>query len=132
MKEVLDTRFFAAHYASRDADILEWTRSKISALRRERRGLVPSIVVAEVAHFLCAKAGRRAALAQIRAIAQSGLELVPLGSEIAGQAGMTKCAHRDVPIADCIIAATALRADACVVSDDDHFRRIKGLRVIWI
>ena len=132
MIEILDTRFFNAHYGSGDTSTWGKTREKLSRLRRERRGRIPSIVVAEVAHILCVEAGRREALAQVRAMEQYGLEVVALDSGIASAAGILKCMHRDLPIADCIIAATALQAGGCVVTDDPHFRRIEGLRVTWI
>lgn len=132
MKEVLDSVFFATHYGAEDPSILERTRAKLSDLRRERRGLIPAVVMAEVANFLCRKAGRREAVSRLRAIEEYGLEIVPLDAAIAREAGLLRCAHRNVPIADCIIAATALRAGGRVVSNDPHFERIKGLRVTWI
>lgn len=132
MTEVLDTRFFNVHFGSDDPRILERTREKLSRLRRERRGSIPSIVVAEVAHVLCVAVGRKEALARVRAMERYGLPVVPLDAAIATAAGILKCMHRDVPIADCVIAATALQSGGSVVSDDEHFRRIKGLGVTWI
>ena len=132
MKEVLDTRFFTNHYGSRDAETIERTRAKLSQLRRERRGLVPAVVLAEVAHFLCVEAGRKRAMAEVRAIEDSGPEIVPLDSPIAREAGILKCIHRTLPLVDCVIAATAIRVRGRVVSDAPHFGRIDGLRVTWI
>ncbi len=132
MLAVLDTRFFHAHFGSGDPRVLERTREKLSRLRREHRGAIPSIVLAEVAHILCVEVGRKEALSGVRAMEQYGLPIVPLDAGIAREAGLLKCMHRDVPIADCIIAATALQGGGSVVSDDGHFRRVKGLRVTWI
>ena len=132
MREVLDTRFFAVHYTSKDAGILDRTRGRLAQLRRERRGLIPAIVVAETAYFVCREGGKQKALASTRAMEVSGLDIVPLDAETAREAGLLKCTYRDVPMADCIIAATALREDGCVVSNDPHFSRIKGLRVTWV
>ena len=57
MKEVLDSRFFVLHYGSSDDAILAKTTAKLAQLRRERRGIIPSIVVAETTNFVCARPG---------------------------------------------------------------------------
>ena len=132
MKEVLDSRFFVLHYGSSDDAILAKTTAKLAHLRRERRGIIPSIVVAETTNFVCREAGRQEARAHIRAMEHSGLEIVPVDAALAIEAGMLRCVHRDLPLADCLIAATALRAAGAVVSDDPHFSRVKNLRTTWI
>lgn len=71
-------------------------------------------------------------MAHVRTLEHSGLEIVPMDLLLAKEAGMLKCAYRDVPMADCVIAAVALREKGSVVSDDAHFRQIKNLRVTWI
>lgn len=132
MKEVLDSKFLIVHYGTKDAAILSRTRAKLSALRRERRGVLPTIVIAEVVNAICQETGRAEALAQLRALEHAGLEVVPLDPELAREAGFLQCAHRGLPMADCVIAATALRLKGRVVSDDPHFSDIKGLRTTWI
>lgn len=132
MKEVLDSRFLLTHYGTDDEEVLSLTRAKLAQLRRERRGILPSIVLAEVMNAVCREAGRGQALAQVRALEQSGMTIVPLDIDLAREAGLLRCAHRDLPMADCIIAATAMRLRARVLTDDPHFARVKGLRTTWI
>lgn len=132
MKEILDSKFLLTHFGAKDEEVLSRTRTKLAALRRERRGVLPSIVVAEVANAICQGAGRAEALAKLRAIEHAGLEVVELNPELAREAGFLQCMHRDLPMADCLIAATALRLKGRVVSDDPHFSRIRGLRTTWI
>jgi len=60
------------------------------------------------------------------------LEGVPLDIELAWDAGLLKCVHRDPPMADCVIAATTLRLGDRVVTNDPHFSKVKGLRRTWI
>ena len=132
MREILDSRFLVTYYTADDEQILSRTRAKLTALRRERRGVLPSIVIAEVMNAVCREGGRDKALAQLRALEHAGLEVVPLDIGVARDAGALRCVHRDVPMADCIIAATALRLEGRVVTNDPHFSKVKGLRTIWI
>jgi len=132
LKEVLDSRFLITHYFSKDEATLSRTRAKLASLRRERRGVLPTVVVAEVMNTVCQKAGRDEARSRFRSLEHSGLEFAPLDPSLAREAGLLKCAHRDIPMSDCIIAGTAFRMGGAVVSDDPHFSRIKGLRRTWI
>ena len=132
MKEILDSTFLVAHYTTDDEQMLSRTRAKLAALRRERRGVLPSVVVAEVTNAVCREGGREKALAQLGALEHAGLEVVPLDIGLARDAGLLKCVHRDVPMADCVIAATALRLGGRVVTNDPHFSKVKGLRTTWI
>src|SRR3989449_7243757 len=109
MREILDSRFLVTHYTTDDEQILSRTRAKLVALRRERRGVLPSIVIAEVMNVVCREGGRDKTLAQLRALEHAGLEVVPLDIGLARDAGALRCVHRDLPMADCVIAATALR-----------------------
>ena len=132
MKEILDSTFLVTHYTTDDERILSRTRAKLAALRRERRGVLPSVVVAEVTNAVCREGGREKALAQLGALEHAGLEVVPLDIGLARDAGLLKCVHRDVPMADCVIAATALSLGGRVVTNDPHFSKVKGLRTTWI
>ena len=132
MKEILDSTFLVTHYTTDDEQILSRTRAKLAALRRERRGVLPSVVVAEVTNAVCREGGREKALAQLGALEHAGLEVMPLDIGLARDAGLLKCVHRDVPMADCVIAVTALRLGGRVVTNDPHFSKVKGLRTTWI
>lgn len=132
MKEILDSKFFITHYASKDEKVLARTREKLSGLRRDRRGIIPSIVIAELTNLVCREGGKDKALAQVRALEHSGLEITQLDASLARDAGLLRCELRDLPTADCVIAVTALRNKGVVVTDDPHFSKVKGLRTTWI
>ena len=132
MKEILDSTFLLTHYVNDDEEVLSRTRAKLATLRRERRGIIPSIVIAEVTNAVCQEGGRAKALAQLGALEHAGFEMVPLDAELARDAGLLRCVHRDLPMADCVIAATALRFGGRVVTNDPHFSKVKGLRTTWI
>ena len=132
MKEVLDSRFFAALFFEGDERIREAARAKLRRLRRDRRGLIPAVVMAEVVSLICRKGGRDAARTHQRAIEASGLEVIPLDGTDAAEAGLLLCTHRGLPLADALVAAVALRVDGRVISDDLHFGQVRGLRVAWL
>jgi predicted nucleic acid-binding protein len=132
LKEILDSRFLVTHYTSHDEEVLSKTRAKLAALRRERRGVLPTIVIAEVTNTVCQEGGRDKAQTQLRALEHAGLEVVPLDIDLARKAGFLQCVHRDLPMADCVIAATALRLGGRVVTNDPHFSKVRGLRTTWI
>ena len=132
MIEVLDTRFFVEHFFSTDPAVHEKTRDRIRDLRRRREGIVPLVVVAELVDQACRFAGRREAEQKAEGVLGSGLEIHPMDPATAIAAGALRCSHRRVPLADCIVAAVADRLGGRVVSDDRHFREIKGIRVAWL
>lgn len=39
---------------------------------------------------------------------------------------------QNVPMGECIIAATAQQCQARVISDDSHFDSIEGLKRVWL
>ena len=132
MKEILDTRFLITHFFSDEPRVLEAARDRLRNLRRTGNGVLPTLVLAELFDQVCRHAGSKEAAEKCEALVASGLDIRELTAEIALAAGMIRCSHRDVPIADCIIAATAIHLGGRVVTDDPHFRRVKGLRTTWI
>lgn len=132
MKEILDTRFLITHFFSDQPRVLELARTKLRDLRRTGNGVLPTLVLTELFGQVCRHAGSREATDKCEALIQSGLDIQALTSDIALAGGRIRCRHRDVPIADCIIAATAMHLGGRVVSDDPHFLRVKGLRTTWI
>jgi len=85
---MLDSWFLLTHCVTDDEEILSRARARLSALRKERRGFLPPIVIAGVTNAVCRVAGREKALAQLRALEHSGLEVVPLGARLARDAGL--------------------------------------------
>jgi predicted nucleic acid-binding protein len=66
------------------------------------------------------------------ALMESGLQIINLTSTIAKQAGLIKCQHKNIPMGDCIIAATAISNQARILSDDPHYDNIKETKRSWI
>lgn len=57
---------------------------------------------------------------------------VPVEDEIAEEAGEILLRTSDLPVGDAIIAATAIKqANGVIYTDDPHFEKIAGIRVLW-
>ena len=132
MKDVLDTRFLTEYFYSIDADTKKKTTRKLKELIANNEGILPTIAVAEIVQITCEKRGKDMAESRYQALTQSGLQIQNLTEQIAKEAGLLKCQHRNVPIGDCIIAATAIANHARILSDDPHFDCIKEIKRIWI
>jgi predicted nucleic acid-binding protein len=61
-----------------------------------------------------------------------GIGFESLNPLSAKETGILKSVHKNVPIGDCIIAATAIANQAHILSDDPHFDQIKEAKRIWI
>jgi len=132
VKLVVDTRFFIEHFYSKDPQVHNKTKLKLERLIEAREGLVPTIVLAEIAKVTCEKRGREEAQIRHSAVDRSGLKIVELSAEAAKEAGLLKCKYRDAPIGDCIIASVAIATKANVLTDDPHIRKMKEVKTAWI
>lgn len=91
------------------------------------------ITIAELYENMGRIVGRDVVRLRISSMKDSGIEFVPIDAEIAEIAGDLKLNFGDLPMADAIIAATARQlADGRLISDDDHFRSMKNLKLSWI
>jgi predicted nucleic acid-binding protein len=132
LKEVLDTRFLReCFYPTQNVTNQKLSR-KLQMLINENEGILPTIVIAEITQITCALRGKDMAQSRYQALIQSGLEIQNLTPEIAQQAGIYKCQYSNLPMGDCIIAATAIVNHARILSDDPHFDVIRETKRIWL
>lgn len=101
-------------------------------LTQTAKGIIPTIVILEVIQFIHSRKGKESAEMVYRSINASGLKIEGLSSSIAKEAGILKSLYKHVPIGDCIIAATAIKNQAKIISDDPHFDTIKEIKRIWL
>lgn len=132
MREVLDTRFLVEHFYSNEAATRRKTSQKLRDLIKRKEGLLSSIVIGETIQMICEKGGKEEAETCFLSLVRSGLLIKDLDQDIAREAGLLKCQHRNIPMGDCIIAATAMINNARVISDDPHFDLIKNIKRAWI
>jgi predicted nucleic acid-binding protein len=132
LKEVLDTRFLREYFYATDEEAKQKTSQKLKTLLSKSEGILPTIVIAEITQITCEIRGKDIAKSRYQALIQSGLQIENLTPNIAQQAGLLKCAYKNLPIGDCIIAATAIENHAKILSDDPHFDYIKDTKRVWI
>jgi predicted nucleic acid-binding protein len=125
----LDTRFYFAHAE----DQASWTK-KIVSEASQRGSLVISstITIAELLSAMGADVGLETTTLRINSARLAGVNFIPLSQKIASRAGEMILKNNDLPLADAVIAATALDlTQGRVYTDDSHFQKITGIRTIW-
>ncbi len=96
-----------------------------------RHLLAPSIILTEFIEIAGARIGEDAAKTRIRLLRERGMRTVALDEEEALVAGSLLLSHRNVPIADALIASFVKTGVAeYVVTDDPHFKEL-GIRTKW-
>jgi predicted nucleic acid-binding protein len=101
-------------------------------LTQTSNGIIPTIVVLETIQLICSREGKEKAEMIYLSITASGIKIESLTPSIAKEAGILKSTYKHVPIGDCIIAATAIRNQAKIISDDSHFDSIKETKRTWL
>ena len=134
MKAVIDTRFFIVHFLAEDEETKRKTRKILESLQRKGSlGIVPTVVVHELYKFEMENFGRDVADMRVNAILKSKLNTVDLDSSTAIEAARLRCKYADLPMADAIIAATAIGTSSdLVLTDDKHIKQIKEMKTKWI
>ena len=132
MKQVLDSRFLFEYYYSQDKDIRVKANQKMRDLLRTGNGIVPAIVICEIMQIISSREGKEKAEMIYLSLMASGLKMESLTPSIAKEAGILKSSNKQVPLADCIIAYTAIKNQAKIISDDTHFDSLSETKRIWL
>ena len=132
MRTVLDTRFLTEHFYSDKNETKQKTAKKLRELAQRKEGILPTIAISEIIQITCEKRGKDLAETRYHALMQSGLQIINLTPTIAKQAGLIKCQHKNIPMGDCIIAATAIANQAHILTDDPHYDAVKETKHTWI
>ena len=122
-----DTRFFVEHYYSKNAEV---TSSTTREIRREKEKSVSSIVIHEVYRLTLQKEGRQVARLRSELMSKE-FEVVPVDEQLAVVSAELRQKY-GIPMADSIIAATAIALRAVCVTDDPHIMKIREIRTRWI
>ena len=132
MKIVLDSRFIMEYFYSDETETKQKATKKLKDIIQHKEGILPTIVISETIQTICEQIGKDEAEICYANLTQSGLKIQSLTSLIAKQAGLLRSKHRNIPMGDCIIAATALANQAVILSDDTHFDAIPETKRSWI
>ena len=91
-----------------------------------------TITVTELVSSMTPGVGLDAVQLRVDSAKDAGIRLIPPSEEIARHAGEMILKDRNLPIADAIIAATAIaHTGGRVYSDDPHFEKILGIQAVW-
>ncbi len=134
MKAVLDTRFFICSLESKDEQFKKWAKITLQTLQTENSdGFVPSIVIHEFYKLQLEDLGKEVADLRTNAILRLDLNMANLDLAIAIEAARLRCRYAELPTADAIIAATAIK-EGCeyVITDDKHIKQIKETKTKWL
>ncbi len=122
-----DTRFFVEHYYSENAEV---TVSTTREIRKQKEKSVSSIVVHELYRLTLQKEGRQ--VASLRAdLLMKDFGVVPVDGQLAIASAELRQKY-GTPMADSIIAATAILMRAVCVTDDPHIIKIREVKTRWI
>lgn len=126
MREVYDTRFFMEYFYTSDDKLLTRMRE---ALKGTIDRYISAITVHEVYNLILAKEGRKTAKSRGEILGRD-FKVVKVDSDLATQSAELRHKYR-IPMADSIIAATACKLRARVVTDDEHFKLVEETRTRW-
>jgi predicted nucleic acid-binding protein len=129
---VLDSRFLMEFFYSDEPETKQKTTRKLKDLIQRNEGILPTIVISETIQTICDQQGREESEICYANLIQSGLKIQSLNAPIAKQAGFLRSKYRNIPMGDCIIAATAMANQAAILSDDPHFDAIQNTKRSWI
>jgi predicted nucleic acid-binding protein len=131
---ILDTRFIFSFLAPESERVASWTRSTMLKVKTGKTRLGCSVIsTVEFYSVTAHPLKREEAAVRLYSLEASGIRFLEVDREIAEIAGTIRRASPVVPIGDALIAATALsHARGRVLSDDPHFKRIKGIKVLWL
>jgi predicted nucleic acid-binding protein len=122
-----DTRFLAATYYPKNEE-------KAARVRRELAGTISrsisSVSVYEVYKLSLEAEGKQTAELRIRLLRQD-FTIVNVDWALAKEAALVWKKYK-VPMADAIIAATAMRMKAPCVTNDEHLLNMKELKSRWV
>jgi predicted nucleic acid-binding protein len=134
MRAVIDTRFFMVSLQSEDDQFKKWARTTLDILERKTNaGIVPSIVIHEFYKIQLQTLGKDVAETRVNSILKLRLQVINFDTSIAIEAAKLRCKYSELPTADAIIAATAMKtASDCVLTDDSHIKQIKETKTRWL
>ena len=134
MRAVLDTRFYFSYYNPESEEVATWSKKLIQRVLREELKVASSMItIIELYGIMGRIVGLDTVKARVTSIKASNIAFIPITEEIAQVVGRITLTTPRTPLADAIIAATALiHAGGVVITDDKHFDPIKGVKVIWL
>jgi len=125
-ERLYDTRFFAEYFYSPDQQLVKKLKED---LRQVNNKLVSSLTVHEIHRFVLRKEGKDVAALRSNTIRRD-FDIIDVNYQIAVKSAELRNT-RPMPMADSVIAATAIIQGCSLFTDDAHFRNIENLKTVW-
>jgi predicted nucleic acid-binding protein len=122
-----DTRFIAATYYPRNEEEAARVRHELTGTLSRS---ISSVTIYEVYKLSIESEDRQTADLRVQLLKQD-FTIVNVDWAIAKQAALVWKKYK-VPMADAIIAATAIRMKAACVTNDEHLIKMKELKSRWV
>jgi toxin FitB len=126
-RRLYDTRFFVEYFFSQDMELVKKLKQE---LRSVKERLVSALTIHEMYRINLKREGRDVALLRSEAI-RSDFTVIDVNYETAVRSADLRGRHQ-IPMADSVIAATALCHECPLFSDDPHFTQIDEIKTVWI
>jgi len=134
LRAILDTRFYFSYYNPEDEEVATWSKRLVQSVSRAELEVASStITVTELYSTMGRIIGKDAVNMRIMSFKASNIAFIPVTEEIAHAGGAIALSTPRTPLADAMIAATALvHAGGAVVTDDEHFDLVNGVKRKWL
>jgi len=134
LRIILDTRFYFSYYNPEDEKVAAWSKRLIQKISRGELEAASSIItIIELYSTMGRIVGIDIVKTRIASLKASNITFIPVTEEISELAGKITLSTPRTPLADAIIAATALiHAGGTVITDDEHFSLIKSVKPEWL
>jgi predicted nucleic acid-binding protein len=134
LEAILDTRFYFSYYNPENREMATWSKLIIQKISKGQIKVASStITVTELYNTMGKILGVDTVKIRIASAKSSNINIIPVTEDIAELAGRITLNTPKIPLADAIIASAALiHAKGVLVTDDEHFKTIKGIKVKWL
>jgi len=134
LRIILDTRFYFSYYNPENEKIAAWSKKFIQKISRGTLEAASSIItIIELYATMGKIVGIDVVRTRFASLKASNITFIPVAEEIAQLAGKITLSTSRTPLADAIIAATALiYAGGAVITDDEHFCLIRTVKAEWL
>ncbi len=121
-----DTRFFVEYFYSEDKELLRKLKEE---LRSVKERMVSSLTVHEIHRINLKREGKEVTFLRSNTIRRD-FQIINVDYEAAVKSAELRSTH-PIPMADSVIAASALTYECALFSDDAHFKEIQNLKTKW-
>jgi len=125
-RRLYDTRFFVEYFYSNDQQLVRKLKEE---LRSANERMVSSLTIHEFHRIALRTKGKEVASLRSNTIRRD-CQIIDVDYTIAVKSAELRSKH-PMPMADRVIAATALIEGCSLFTEDAHFKNIENLKTVW-